>query len=105
MVAIESGGKIYISNDYGSNWNAVTDSTVNIDALWRNVSISATGRYISILQDNGFIYYSTDFGITWHRYEDANLQSRQWRCVCVSANGHYQLAAELNGYIYMSNLN
>jgi photosystem II stability/assembly factor-like uncharacterized protein len=105
MVAIETGGKIYISNDYGSNWNAVTDSTVNIDALWRNVSISATGRYISILQDNGFIYYSTDFGVTWHRNEDPNLQSRQWRCVCVSANGHYQLAAELNGYIYMSNLN
>lgn len=105
MVAIESGGKIYISSDYGSNWNMVTDSTVNIDALWRNVSISATGRYMSILQDNGFIYYSTDFGVTWNRNEDPDLQGRQWRCVTVSANGHYQLAAELNGYIYMSNLN
>ena len=105
MVAIESGGKIYITSDYGSNWNVVTDSTVDINALWRNVSISATGRYMSILQDNGFIFYSTDFGVTWNRNEDPNLQGRQWRCVCVSANGHYQLAAELNGYIYMSNLN
>ena len=105
MVAIESGGKIYISTDYGSNWNVVTDSTVDINALWRNVSISATGRYMSILQDNGFIYYSTDFGVTWNRNEDPDLQGRQWRCVTVSANGHYQLAVELNGYIYMSNLN
>jgi photosystem II stability/assembly factor-like uncharacterized protein len=105
MLAIESGGKIYISSNYGSNWNIVTDSTVNIDASWRNVAISATGRHMSILRDNGFIYYSTDFGVTWSQNTDTNLQGRQWRCVAVSANGHYQLAAELNGYVYMSNLN
>ncbi len=104
IVAIDNGGKVYRSTNYGSTWAIVGDDDLNVDKLWRNVSISGDGRYMTLLQDNGFIYYSKDYGVTWEPNNDANLANRQWRCVDVCTSGHYQTACEFNGYIYVSNL-
>ena len=104
IVAIDSGGKVYKSINYGSTWSIIGDSDLNADKLWRNVTISGDGRYMTLLQDNGFIYYSRDYGVTWVPNNDPALVNRQWRCVDVSTSGHYQTACEFNGFIYVSNL-
>jgi photosystem II stability/assembly factor-like uncharacterized protein len=104
IVAIDSGGKVYKSINYGSTWSIIGDSDLNTDKLWRNVTISGDGRYMTLLQDNGFIYYSRDYGVTWVPNNDPALVNRQWRCVDVSTSGHYQTACEFNGFIYVSNL-
>jgi len=104
IVAIDNGGKVYKSINYGSTWSIIGDSDLNADKLWRNVTISGDGRYMTLLQDNGFIYYSRDYGVTWVPNNDPALVNRQWRCVDVSTSGHYQTACEFNGFIYVSNL-
>ena len=53
IVAIDSGGKVYKSINYGSTWSIIGDSDLNADKLWRNVTISGDGRYMTLLQDNG----------------------------------------------------
>lgn len=104
IIAIDNGGFVYKSDDYGGTWTVLDDPLLSNSILWRNVSMSGDGRYISLLQQNGFIFSSNDYGATWEQNTDPELANRQWRCIDVSTSGHYQAACEFNGFIYVSSL-
>lgn len=107
--AIDSGGKIYISSDYGNNWNTVNNSNLN-GKIWGSISSSATGQYRTVLEagadgnTGGDIYVTNDYGVTWTQVPDPIVQSKKWRAVSVSSDALLQCAVEYGGPIYMSNI-
>ena len=56
------GNYVYISTDYGKNWNTVT--ALQPTYYWNAVSMDSTGAYMVAAQTNA-IYYSTDYGTQW----------------------------------------
>lgn len=101
QTAIENGGDIYTSSDYGNTWSYNADTNI-VDRSWESVSISATGQYQTILEQNGGIYVSIDYGYSWSKISDPNLSNVNWTSVSVSADALYQCATALGGEIYMS---
>lgn len=99
--AIENGGDIYVSNDFGNTWVFVNDYSV-MDKTWSHISISATGQYQTALEQNGNIYTSIDYGITWSMVTDSTVAQKNWQWVSISSDGLYQTAVEYDGSIYMS---
>lgn len=103
QTAIDSGGDVYRSNNYGLNWEMVTHN-IMMDKEWISVSLSATGQYQTILESHGSIYTSNDYGGTWSIVADPTLANKEWRSVSTSSDALYQCAVEYNGQIYMSRI-
>lgn len=101
QTAIENGGDIYTSSNYGVTWAYNPDPNI-INRSWESVAISATGQYQTILEQNGGIYVSIDYGYSWNKINDPNLSSVNWTHVAVSADALYQCATALDGEIFMS---
>jgi photosystem II stability/assembly factor-like uncharacterized protein len=103
QTAIDSGGYIYRSTDYGNNWTYINNG-IGQD-LWTGVSISASGKFQTALTgNNGCIYFSTDYGVSWNKTTSTVVQNRSFQALSISANGQYQTAVEYGGAIYTSNL-
>ena len=93
---------VYISSDYGVNWNPRTIPIVSSDYNFRAVSMSSSGKYITIgSYSNGNLYTSSDIGITWTRNDYINVSSIN--SISLSATGQYQTFTNTNGFIYISN--
>jgi hypothetical protein len=60
QTAIEKGGNIHTSIDYGRTWDAVPDPTVS-NKQWIWVSVSSDGIYQSAVDYGGHIYMSQVF--------------------------------------------
>jgi photosystem II stability/assembly factor-like uncharacterized protein len=103
QTAIDSGGEIYISSDYGTNWAYVSQSAV-IDKLWQAVCMTATGQFQVVIEKQGSAYVSTDYGQTWSRSTEIIIDGRNWQSIAMSANGLYMTIVEYGGGIYASNL-
>ena len=101
--AIDSGGGIYISHDFGSHWNPVESLNV-LNKEWQSISISANANFQTAIEIGGAIYVSLDYGSTWAISTDTNTYNRNWQSVSVSANGQYQTVVEYGGSIYTSTL-
>lgn len=101
--AIDSGGNIYVSHDFGATWNPITSLNV-LNKEWQSISISADANFQTAIEVGGAIYVSLDYGSTWAISTDTNTYNRNWQAVSVSANGQYQTAVEYGGSIYISNL-
>jgi photosystem II stability/assembly factor-like uncharacterized protein len=102
--AINGGGNIYNSYDYGKQWNS---STQNYNVKWYSISMSNTGQIQTALAQNDYIYNSYDYGQSWQ--QNINVPMAQWISVCISETGKYQTAlingcytGENNGFIYIS---
>jgi photosystem II stability/assembly factor-like uncharacterized protein len=103
QTAIESGGEIHISSNYGKSWLFVDDARL-IDKVWQSVSCSATGKYQTVLEQNGNVYTSNDYGATWNAADDPLVTSRYWQAVSVSSDGLLQAAIDTQGTIYTSSV-
>jgi len=103
MTAIENGGNIYNSQDYGVTWTNITSNTVR-NKQWRSISISANANFQTAIEAGGTVYYSNDFGSSWNVTTDSKMFNKNWISVSVSANGQYQTIAEYGGSIYTCNL-
>lgn len=101
QTAIEEGGEIYVSTNYGVTWHYV-DNPLLIDKQWESVSVSATGQYQTAIEKGGNIYTSIDYGTTWTISPDEMIAGKQWQWVSVSSDGVYQSAVDYGGHIYMS---
>jgi hypothetical protein len=93
QTAVNYGGYIYTSSDYGETWTA-KDSSRN----WVSISLSFTGQYQSAVVSSGQIYISSDYGDTW----TAKDSNRNWKSISLSSTGQYQSATVSSGQIYVS---
>ena len=64
-----TGGNIFVSHDFGTNWE---DSNLSVINGWQSISVSSDGKYVSAIQSGnlsypyGNIFYSHDYGKTWN---------------------------------------
>lgn len=72
MVAVDYGGYIYVSSDYGQTWTA-KHTTSN----WTGVSMSADGSVIVVTTSSSPMYVqkSLDYGATWANVAGSSGQS------------------------------
>jgi hypothetical protein len=102
QTAVDSGGYLYTSSDYGNSWKYITNGIRQ--QLWTGVSISANGKFQTALEFGGSIYFSTDYGVSWNITTSTVVQNRNFQAISISANGQYQTAVEYGGAVYISNL-
>jgi hypothetical protein len=78
---------IWISKDYGLNWNAITaPGTLN----WKSVSISSTGQCQTACVNGGNLWTSRDYGLNWNAITAPGKLN--WQAVSISSTGQYQSA-------------
>lgn len=113
QTALNNGGDIYRSTDYGVTFTEVyyPNDAQNInDRSWVSVTMSADGKYQMAVENlGGYVHYSTDYGVNW-QISPPSLQTggilngKNFQSISISANGQYQSIAEYGGAIYSSNL-
>jgi hypothetical protein len=104
QTAVDDGGYIYLSSDFGSNWNFAIDPVV-VNKSWVGISMSANGKYqTAVDRIGGCVHFSLDYGFSWQNTPSPIMQNRVFQAVGVSANGQYQTVVEDGGSIYVSNL-
>lgn len=100
MVAIVNNwGYIYVSSNYGVDWNQYGIDFPGADAplqAWNSVAISATGQYITASVYAGYIYVSSNYGLNFEK--TASIQ--QWSSIATSSSGQYVYASNYDGFIY-----
>jgi len=93
--AIDETGKIYISFDFGINWEIAY--TIG-EAISNGIAVSSTGQYQTA--SNGHkIYVSNDYGNTWNI--TSNIGSSNI-FVAISLNGQYQTVVSCGDSVYTS---
>jgi len=65
---------------------------------WKDIAISSSGQYQSVISQNNQIFTSSDFGITWIPRSIVLT----WKAIALSVSGQYQSAVVTNGNIYTS---
>jgi hypothetical protein len=101
-----TGGGIYVSNNYGVNWvlNQNT-STINNNA-WNAVAMSADGS-IQVAVYAAYIYISTSYGSIWPTtpsYTASITPTAVLNSVAVSGNGQFisAVSCDVNGVVFVS---
>jgi uncharacterized protein len=93
--ALASIPSIYVSNNNGTSWTAVTtygSSTVFSNTTFSCVAVSSTGQYQVVAQGNegdesntvGYIFYSSNYGLTWAKKYNT---SRLFTSIGISSDG------------------
>lgn len=95
------GGNIWISSNYGSTWNVLSNS-ITQNQNWKSI----TGNYnlskiIAVSNNNtsnlgGGIYKSIDYGTTWV-LNSSVTQNLNWNFITGDISGQYLLAVENTG--------
>lgn len=102
--------KIYISSNYGTNWTFVdTNNLISVNNFStsnynkKNIAISDSGQYITVILNNSNIFYTNNYGEKWQVYSDPNTVSiLNWVSIGISQNGRYQTLVSTNNGIYYS---
>jgi len=93
---------IYVSNDFGKKWIAVTNTTQQffgismsssgqyITAVTSKISLSTTASFMG--SDRGTIFRSSNYGLTWND----SAVNNYWNAITMTANGQYQTAVVNN---------
>ena len=111
MVAVQFGGGMYMSSDFGVTWTQVTDPLVSDAAglSFESVTMSQDGLHIVAVAQpntgapNGRLVYSNDGGVTWTMATLPSVGGGYfWRSVDSSADGQVIVAVEHNGAIFLS---
>ena len=103
QTAVENGGDIHISNNYGESWLYVDNELVH-NKIWQGISVSATGQYQTAIETNGKIHKSNDYGVTWGSITTDVVGYNNWVSISVSSDGMYQTAIDASGNMYMSHI-
>jgi hypothetical protein len=100
MIGCVSGSRIYISSNYGTNWNQIVSSPVNVNSNWYSVASSADGSRCAVVVNGGQIYTSSNYGSNW--VLQAGSVKTNWTAICCSTDGSRLAAAVSGGKIYTS---
>jgi len=93
-------GRVYISNNFGKNWNEVRPTGVDEDRAWNKCVSDVTGQYLAVSDnggdpdpDGGFIYTSDNYGSSWTKREPRGpgIKAR-WDKLTMSPDGSALLA-------------
>ena len=106
---------IYISNDFGTSWISIQNSSNN--NYWRSITCSSDGQYVYACSSSDYnygekindgIYISNDYG---NSFAITNAILTGWRSISCSSSGKYVIAVSQtytnnspnsNGNIYVS---
>lgn len=105
VAADTSGGDLYISSDYGATWIDRTAGTSAGNQVWGNkdLSMSASGQYITAMNVNGDVWNSNDYGATWtNRTAGTSLSGQNWQQSATSSTGQYVVVTDYNSDIFVS---
>jgi photosystem II stability/assembly factor-like uncharacterized protein len=103
QTAVENGGDIHVSNDYGRSWLFVDNEFVH-NKIWQGISMSATGQYQTAIETNGKIHKSIDYGVTWDSVSNDIVSYNNWVSITVSSDAMYQTAIDASGNMYVSSI-
>ena len=96
-------GTMYVSIDYGVNWNK-NDLSLNNNSNCIDIAITANGKnQIACSYDNDF-YVSTLYGAngTWYKINQPNPINKKYNSIAMSADGQYLTVVTYQGSIYYS---
>jgi len=109
---IENGnGSIYNINNPQNITGIVTISLLSSLSQynWSSISVSASGKYQTVVSNNSGIWYSSNYGITWIQYNNILTNNLLWTSVSVSGwnadfitSGKFQVAVSNGGGIWIS---
>ena len=112
MVAVQYGGGMYMSSNFGVTWTQVTDPLVNGPAglNFESVTMSQDGHHLAaVIQadpataPDGPLVLSNDGGTTWTAASLPPVVGGYfWRSIDSSADGQVIVAAEHNGQVFRS---
>ena len=103
QTAVENGGDIHISIDYGASWQLVDNESLD-NKIWQGISVSAAGQYQTAIETNGKIHKSNDYGVTWDSITTDVVGYNNWVSISVSSDGMYQIAIDASGNMYVSSI-
>ena len=86
---------VYISSNYGNNWNKTFTSLQNIYHMTSNSS----GQYAACTINTVGVYVSSNYGNNWNIVLSA---SQQWFSVVTNSTGQYLAANAINYNLYIS---
>lgn len=96
LLAADDTGSLYISSNYGTNWNAVSGTS---GLNWQAVAISADGTKMAAAVHGGGIWTSVNSGSSWSQ---TTAPSTNWIFLASSSDGGKLVAAVSGGSIYTS---
>ena len=89
LIILTNDEKFNFEN-YGTDWVDMTDDSIGVQK-WLAVSISASGKYQTAIEEAGDIYVSNDYGTTW--IIKHNIGNALSNCISISQSGQYQTAS------------
>jgi len=129
-ISFNSG--IYLSNDSGENWQQIIGKTEIGDLSYVDVTVSATGKYQTVIANGPNFFASNTYGNQWtpvefpvpyvdssynvyfdgsdnnmfdtpnNNYFDISNNTLYWNAVGMSSSGQYQTIIMSPGFIYNS---
>lgn len=87
---LPTDGYVYVSDDYGLNWNKVIASGMSGHDWWL-CGMDKTGRFMMVGHDH-VIYTSWDYGQTWTQEEDLDIKDQAH--MGMSGDGLYQVIGD-----------
>ncbi len=94
LVAGTYSGNLYVSSNYGTNWNPEGSSL-----KWSAVACSDDGSKMAAAVSNGTIYVSSNFGLNWTA---TTAPTKNWTSIASSSDGSKLVAVAAQGGIYTS---
>lgn len=94
LVAASSGGALYVSQDFGTNW-----TTRDTTRAWSELACSADGSVMVATVYTNSIYVSSNYGTNWTATASG---SNAWAGVASSSDGKLLAAVVANGALYTS---
>jgi photosystem II stability/assembly factor-like uncharacterized protein len=99
IYALEYGGAMYLSTNFGSTWTAIRSGS----AAWEGVATSQDGMRVAAVVQNGPLIVSSDGGSTWRNATLPDGQANHWwRWIASSSDGQVLVAVAHTGDIFRS---
>jgi uncharacterized protein (DUF736 family) len=109
IIGVQYLGGMYLSNDSGATWSAVSGGALSTSGReYESVTVSTDGSRIAAAIMNGEIQVSSDGGATWTAARAAGTPAGgaalvdQFRAIDSSADGSVVVAATQNNRVYLS---
>ena len=105
--ATTSSQNLYVSSNFGTDFNAITPTNLSGVTAWSSVAMSSDGRYMAGVISNtanvsGNVYVSNDYGQSFTGKSCTGIASNM-SSIAISSNGQI-MAATVNGGILSGNI-
>lgn len=97
LLALQSGGVVYRSDDFGSNWVLCWSPPSTV--YWSAADVSSNASVMTAVANPGYVYGSANYGASWTQ---RTPPSSSWVGVAMSFDGLVQAVISNTGYLYTS---